>query len=87
MKTKTQLTLAWSLVVILAILLAIAGYFLSNPKTQENVSEKRDAIREHCSQTDQASRDACAQDLQDMSDILREFGTKNIPTASVKINP
>jgi len=87
MKTKTNLTIAWSLVVILAILLAIAGFFLSHPSKTENVSEKRDAIREHCSQNDQASRDACAQDLQDLGDILREFSTKTIPSASVKINP
>ncbi len=88
MKTKTQLTFAWSLVVVLAILLAITGFFLMKAdSSDQNISEKRDAIREHCSQSDAESRSACARDLQDLSDILREFSTKTLPDASINLNP
>lgn len=88
MKTKTQLTFAWSLVVVLAILLAITGFFLMKAgSSEQNISEKRDAIREHCSQSDAESRSACAKDLQDLSDILREFSSKTLPDASINLNP
>jgi hypothetical protein len=88
MKTKTQLTFAWSLVVVLAILLAITGFFLMKAGSgEQNISEKRDAIREHCSQSDAESRKACAKDLQEMSDILREFSSKTLPDASINLNP
>ncbi len=88
MKTKTQLTFAWSLVVVLAILLAITGFFLMKAgSSDQNISEKRDAIREHCSQSDAESRNACAKDLQEMSDILREFSTNTLPDASINLNP
>ena len=88
MKTKTQLTFAWSLVVVLAILLAITGFFLMKAgSSNQNISEKRDAIREHCSQSDAESRSACAKDLQDLSDILREFSSKTLPDASINLNP
>lgn len=88
MKTKTQLTFAWSLVVVLAILLAITGFFLMKAgSSNQNISEKRDAIREHCSQSDAESRSACAKDLQEMSDVLREFSTKTLPDASINLNP
>lgn len=77
MNTKKQLTLAWTLVVVLAVLLAISGYFLSSPNASKgNISEKQDLIREHCAGTDPASKEACAKDLQDLGDMLREFSTE-----------
>ncbi|MEK7201354.1 MAG: hypothetical protein AAB737_01840 [Patescibacteria group bacterium] len=76
MNTKKQLTLAWTLVVVLAVLLAISGYFLSNPDASKgNISEKQDLIREHCAGTDAVSKEACAKDLQDLGDMLRQFNT------------
>lgn len=81
MNTKKQLSLAWTIVAILAVLLAVAAYFLANPAAgAQNLTQKRDMIREHCAGTDQLSRDACAQDLQDLGDLLRTFEKKPAAT-------
>lgn len=86
MSLKKQLAFAWTLVAVLAVLLAISGYFLSGAGTKsQNITEKRDMIREHCAATDAASKDQCAQDLQDLSDLLREFG-KDMAQKAVKVN-
>jgi hypothetical protein len=86
MHIKKQLTLAWTLVAVLAVLLAIAGYFLANPTPKEsNISAQKDVVRESCSKTDQASKDICAKELQDMSDMLREFSATLVPKGAVKI--
>ena len=86
MNTKQQLALAWTLVAVLAVLLAIAGYFLSGAGMKnQNITEKRDAIREHCAATDAVSKEACAKDLQDLSDLLRDFG-KDMAKNAVKTN-
>jgi transcriptional regulator of NAD metabolism len=88
MNIKKQLALAWTLVGVLAVLLLIAGYFLTNPAAKdENVTVQRDLIREHCSQTDASSQEACAKDLQKLSDMLREFSVAGSINNSVKINP
>lgn len=87
MTLKKQLAFAWTLVAILAILLAVAGYFLSAQKVEDkNITEKRDSIREHCAATDPSSKAQCAQDLQDLTDLLREFSQDMAKTAPVKPN-
>ncbi len=86
MNTKKQLTLAWTLVAVLAVLLAIAGYFLANPSPKDgNISAQKDVVRESCSRTDQESKDTCAKELQDMSDMLREFSATLVPKGGVKV--
>lgn len=88
MNIKKQLALAWTLVGVLAVLLLIAGFFLTNPGAKsQNISAQRDSIREHCSQSDQESRTACAKDLQDLGDMLREFNVSGGTNTSVKVNP
>lgn len=87
MNTKQQLAFAWTLVAVLAVLLAIAGYFLSGAGMKnQNITEKRDLIREHCGATDAASKEQCARDLQDLSDLLRDFGKDMAAKATVKVN-
>lgn len=87
MTLKQQLALAWTLVGVLAVLLAIAGFFLSDAGTKnKNITEKRDLIREHCSATDTQSKALCAQDLQDLTDLLKEFSAEMAKNASVKAN-
>lgn len=74
MNTKQQLSFAWTVASVFAVLLLIAVYFLAVPSAaSRNITETRDSIREHCQATDQASKDKCAQDLQDMTDTLREL--------------
>jgi hypothetical protein len=86
MNTKKQLTLAWTIVAVLAVLLAIAGYFLANPSLKDaNISAQKDVVRESCAKTDQASKDICAKELQDMSDMLREFSATLAPRGAFKV--
>ena len=88
MNTKKQLAFAWTLVGVLAVLLLIAAYFLTIPAAKDqNVTAQRDLIREHCSQTDADSKAACAKDLQDLGDMLREFTVGGGTNTSVKVNP
>lgn len=87
MTLKQQLALAWTLVGVLAVLLAIAGFFLSgNSTANKNITEKRDLIREHCVATDAQSKELCAQDLQDLTDLLKEFSAEMAKSATVKAN-
>ncbi len=87
MTLKQQLALAWTLVGVLAVLLAIAGFFLSDARVQnKNITEKRDLIREHCVATDAESKALCAQDLQDLTDLLKEFSMEMAKGATVKAN-
>ncbi len=96
MNTKKQLTIAWTIAGILAVLLLIALYFVLNPKKdlgtvlqegQQDITAQRDKIRADCNSTDLDKKAACAADLQDLSDILREFSkdvahaTSTAPTA------
>ena len=90
MDTKKQLTLAWTVAGILAVLLIIAVYFAMNPKKdlatvlqegKEDISVQRDQIAMHCSGTDDASKKACQEDLDELTDILKEF-SKDIKKAS-----
>ncbi len=86
MNIKKQLTVAWALVVVLAFLLVVALFFLANPRGQKdtNISAQRDLVREYCTKTDQDSKDACARELQDLSDMLRDFSTGLTKDATVK---
>lgn len=83
---KKQLTVAWSLVVVLAVLLVIALFFLANPKPAKdaNITAQRDVVREYCTKTDQESKDNCAKALQDLSDMLREFSSTLTTGGAVK---
>jgi len=96
MDTKKQLTLAWTVAGILAVLLVIALFFLMNPKKdlgtvlqegKEDITEQRDRIAETCSGTDADSKADCADELEELADILRDFSkeidkaTSTAPTA------
>ena len=90
MDTKKQLTLAWTVAGILAVLLVIAGYFAMNPKKdlgvvlqegKEDISAQRDQIAIHCAGTDGQSKRLCQEDLDELANILKEF-SKNIHAAS-----
>ncbi len=86
MNIKKQLTVAWSLVVVLGFLLIVSLFFLANPRGQKdtNITAQRDLVREYCTKTDQESKDACAKELQDLSDMLRDFSTDLTKDATVK---
>lgn len=75
MTTKQQLTLAWTVALILAILLVISLVFQVKGSSQGNLSATADKIRMDCSKTDAASKTACGTDLQQLSDILRNFSS------------
>jgi len=90
METKKQLTIAWTVAGILAVLLLIALYFVMNPEKsldtvlqegKEDISAQRDRIEESCSGTDAASQEKCQDDLDELADILRDF-SKDIEKAS-----
>jgi len=82
MNTKKQLTIAWTVAGILAILFLVALYFAMNPQKslgtvlqegREDISEQRDRIKESCEGTDAASQADCQDELDELADILREF--------------
>jgi len=82
MDTKKQLTLAWTVAGILAVLLVIALFFLMGERNdlgsvleegREDITAQRDEIREACNSTDEASRARCNESLEELADILREF--------------
>ena len=72
MTTKQHLTLAWTIAIILAILLGISLYFHSTGK-QGNITAAADKIRMDCAKTDAASKAACGDDLQQLTDLLHTF--------------
>jgi len=93
MNTKTQLTLAWTIAGILAILLIVALYFVYNPKQdlgsvlgkgQQNLAAQREKIRADCNGTDNDSKLRCVTDLQDLSDMIREFSAAVSTATSTK---
>jgi flagellar basal body-associated protein FliL len=86
MNIKKQLNVAWAIIVVLAFLLIVALFFLANPRGQQdtNITAQRDLVREYCTKTDQESKDKCAQELQDLSDMLRTFSTDLTKDATVK---
>jgi hypothetical protein len=82
MDTKKQLTIAWTVAGILAVLLIISLYFVMNPKKdlgtvlqegKEDISAQRDRIAESCNGTDEQSREDCQKELDELADILRDF--------------
>ncbi len=90
MDTKKQLTIAWTVAGILAVLLLISLYFVMNPKKdlgtvlqngKEDISEQRNRIRESCNGTDTKSREECQRDLDELTNILRDF-SKDIRRAT-----
>ena len=79
MDSKKQLTLAWTVAGILAVLLAISLFFLMNPERtldtvlqegKEDITTQRERVAEAC---DGSSPAECNQELEDLSTILREF--------------
>jgi hypothetical protein len=90
MDTKKQLTIAWTVAGILAVLLLISLYFVMNPKKdlgtvlqegKEDISAQRDRISESCNGTDTKSREDCQKELDELADILRDF-SKDIRRAT-----
>ncbi|KND46995.1 MAG: hypothetical protein AB199_01005 [Parcubacteria bacterium C7867-004] len=90
MDTKKQLTLAWTVAGILAVLLVISVYFIMNPKRdldtvlqdgKEEIAAQRDEIRKNCANTDDLSKKRCQKDLDELADILKDF-SKDITKAS-----
>lgn len=90
MNTKQQLALAWTVAAILAVLLIVTSYLLMHPKKDlgtvlgdgtQDIAAQRDQIRADCNGTDQASKDRCAADLQDLNDLLQEFREELAKTA------
>ncbi len=90
MDSKKKLTLAWTVAGILAVLLAIALFFLMNqPKDldtvlqegKEDVTAQRDRVAEACNGDDAKSQAKCQDELQELSDILRDF-SKDIDKAT-----
>ncbi len=90
MDMQKKLTLAWTIAGILAVLLVISVYFVMNPKKdlatvlqegKEDISAQRDQIRLNCSGTDGTSKAKCQADLDELTEILKEF-SKDIKKAS-----
>lgn len=76
---------------ILGILLIIAiGIIIKDHKTitdleapaKQNITLKRDVIREDCTSADPASQARCGQDLQELSDLLAQFLKSRQPVAT-----
>lgn len=87
MDSKKKLTLAWTVAGILAVLLVISLFFLMNQEKdlgtvlqegKEEVTAQRDRVAEACDGTDP---DACNRELEDLSNILKEF-SKDITKAT-----
>lgn len=96
MNTKKQLTLAWTIAAILAVLLVIAVYFVMYPKKdlgtvlqegRNDIVDQRERVRQSCSGTDAESKRLCDEELTNMIDILQQFSkdikraTSTVPTA------
>ncbi len=73
--------LAWIIAGILFVLLIVVGYlWYSNTQDLDNVLQDgredigyyRDQIAEHC-RGPEADEKQCAEDMEDLSDLLREF--------------
>lgn len=82
--------IAWIVAGVLFVLLIIVGYLWLAARNDlmstlssahESISAERDQIAKDCQGTDQTSKDACSQDLQDLADTLRAFSA-NVATAS-----
>lgn len=89
MDTKKQLTIAWSVAAVLAIALIVALVALMNQEKDlgtvlqdgnENLTEQRDRIASAC-EGDAASQERCQEELNRLSDILREF-SQNLDRAT-----
>ncbi len=87
---EKKLTLAYALAVILALMLVAAILFIiKDHKTiqtlkadaAQNITAQRDVIREDCSASDAGAAKRCADDLQNLSDLLSKFQVTN-PTAT-----
>ena len=80
---KTAWGIAGVLAIIVVILLGVMAYrwYDEQPKDygqvlqegSEDITVIRDRIRMHCTATDEDSRARCADDLEDLGDILSEF--------------
>ncbi|MBU1293103.1 hypothetical protein KJ819_03520 [Patescibacteria group bacterium] len=82
MNTKKQLTLAWSVAGILAVLLIIALFVIMNPKKdlgtvlqegKEDITAQRARIAEVCSGPNAGSKSDCQDELEVLSQLLRDF--------------
>ncbi|MDP2158506.1 MAG: hypothetical protein Q8K68_12455 [Nitrospirota bacterium] len=87
MDSKKQLTLAWTVAGILAVLLAISLFFLMNPERsldtvlqegKEDITAQRERVAEAC---DGSNPTECNRELEELSTILREF-SKDISRAT-----
>lgn len=90
MDTKKQLTLAWAVAGVLAIALIVALVALMNQdkdlgsvlqEGREDLTEQRDRIAAACESTDTESQERCQDELNRLSDLLREF-SQNIERAA-----
>lgn len=82
MDTKKKLTLAWAVAGILAIALIVALVALMNQEKdlatvleegREDITEQRDRIADACEGPDAESQERCQNELEELSDILRDF--------------
>ncbi|MBU2103546.1 hypothetical protein KKD81_00605 [Patescibacteria group bacterium] len=82
MNTKKQLTLAWTVAGILAVLLIISLFALLNPKKdlgtvlqegKEDITTQRARIAEVCSGPNAGSKSDCQDELDALSQLLRDF--------------
>ncbi len=79
---KKEARTAWIIAGILAVLLVIAVVFWMNAKKdldtvlsegKEDITVLRDRIAVDCKGTDQASKDRCSDNLDKLSNVLKEF--------------
>lgn len=82
MNTKKQLAIAWSIAAVLAIALIAALVVIMDQKKdlgtvlesgRETLTEQRDRIAAVCENPDTANQNRCQEELNRMSDMLREF--------------
>jgi hypothetical protein len=82
-----QKKLPWILVAVLAGVLIIVSALWINALGGGNLSAQKDAIREACSGTDDASRARCQQELADLETMLQDFARdlERVPEAEVEL--
>jgi len=88
---EKKLATARTLAGILAILLVIAIIVIaSDQKTiselrapaMQNITAQQDIIREDCTASDPSSQERCAQDLQNLSELLGKFSKQRAANAA-----
>lgn len=82
MNLKKQLTIAWTVAGILAVLLIIALFVILNPKKdlgtvlqegKDDITAQRARIAEVCSGPNAGSKSDCQDELDALSQLLRDF--------------